>query len=139
MEYLPGLKKGFTITIIICLLVFSFFLLVYNNSFFKNKFTISINGVDINPRYESEFREIFLIKNESEGRLYSYSKASSLLNEIQSSDKYILDFHEYEAYDKFNHRESFDVIYTPKRLKEVNDLKDEYYSRINKFYETLED
>jgi hypothetical protein len=26
-----------------------------------------------------------------------------------------------------------------KRLKEVNDLKDEYYSRINKFYETLED
>ena len=26
-----------------------------------------------------------------------------------------------------------------KRLKEVNDLKDEYYSRINKFYETLGD
>lgn len=25
-----------------------------------------------------------------------------------------------------------------KKLKEVNDLKDEYYSRINKFYETLE-
>lgn len=26
-----------------------------------------------------------------------------------------------------------------KKLKEVNDLKDEYYSRINKFYETLGD
>ena len=26
-----------------------------------------------------------------------------------------------------------------KRLKEVNDLKDEYYARVNKFYETLED
>lgn len=25
------------------------------------------------------------------------------------------------------------------RLKEVNDLKDEYYARVNKFYETLED
>ncbi len=25
-----------------------------------------------------------------------------------------------------------------KRLQEVNDLKDEYYARINKFYETLE-
>ena len=25
-----------------------------------------------------------------------------------------------------------------KKLKEVNDLKDEYYSRVNKFYETLE-
>ena len=24
-----------------------------------------------------------------------------------------------------------------KKLKEVNDLKDEYYSRINKFYDTL--
>ena len=26
-----------------------------------------------------------------------------------------------------------------KRLQEVNDLKDEYYKRINKFYDTLED
>lgn len=26
-----------------------------------------------------------------------------------------------------------------KKLQEVNDLKDEYYSRVNKFYETLED
>lgn len=26
-----------------------------------------------------------------------------------------------------------------KKLQEVNDLKDEYYSRINKFYDTLED
>jgi len=25
-----------------------------------------------------------------------------------------------------------------KKLKEVNDLKDEYFSRINKFYDTLE-
>lgn len=25
------------------------------------------------------------------------------------------------------------------KLKEVNDLKDEYYSRVNKFYETLGD
>ena len=26
-----------------------------------------------------------------------------------------------------------------RRLKEVNDLKDEYYSRINKFYDTLKE
>ena len=26
-----------------------------------------------------------------------------------------------------------------KKMEEVNDLKNEYYSRINKFYETLED
>lgn len=26
-----------------------------------------------------------------------------------------------------------------KRLQEVNDLKDEYYKRVNKFYETLGD
>lgn len=25
------------------------------------------------------------------------------------------------------------------KLKEVNDLKEEYYSRLNKFYDTLED
>lgn len=25
-----------------------------------------------------------------------------------------------------------------KKLKEVNDLKDEYYARLNKFYDTLE-
>lgn len=26
-----------------------------------------------------------------------------------------------------------------KKLQEVNDLKDEYYSRLNKFYDTLEE
>ena len=123
IEYLPGLKKVFILTLSIGLTITILLIFHYNNDFFENKFVISLNGVEINARTYSEFRELFLVKNVSESRTKSYSFSKELFVKIPTSDKYVFNFNEYEIYNKFNQRESYSPISGYKRLKEVNDSK----------------
>ena len=119
MEYIPGLKKGLLVTLGICLFIFIFLLLSFNNSYFKNIFVIKINDSSINARYLSEFSEFIFVKRTSEGYFNSYGSTSELFASIPKSDKYIMDFKEYEGYDKFGHRESESLVSNPYTLKEV--------------------
>ena len=134
MDYIPGLKKSFIVVGCICLFVFIFILLAYNNSYFKNVFSIKINDVSINARYLSEFSELLFVKNTSEGRLYNYGSESELFYEIPKSDKYTLSLNEYELYDKFGHRDSFSDNNRGDSLKEVtsstNNMKIERMGKV---------
>lgn len=137
IEYIPGLKKGFTVILIVCLSVAILLLYAYNNSYFKNKFVISINDYEVNARYKSEFSEFLFIKNNSEGYIKSYSKTSDLLNEIPKSNKYILNIKEYEAYDKYKHRESYQESMSSHDYKNVNNSKNRL--KIERMNEVLYD
>ena len=110
VEYIPGLKKGFIVIGIVCLLVVLFLLVSYNDSYYANKFEISINDNNIIARYRSKYSEVFLVNNTYDGYTDSYSKTSDLLYEIPKSDKYILKFNEYEAYNKFGNRDSYSFV-----------------------------
>ena len=123
MEYIPGLKKAFIVVLSICVFLFVYILLVYNNDFFENRFDIEINGTFINARYRSDFSELLFVKNTSENHIRSYVSTSELLNEIHKSDKYILTFKEYEAYSKYNNRDSFSTYSHSTSFKEVTDSK----------------
>ena len=125
MEYLPGFKKVFFVSLGVCIIFFMILILTFYNSYYKNAFVIKINDTDINARYYSEFSELFFVTNVSEGYTRSYENSSELLMEIPKSDKYIFDFKECEIYNKYGNRESNDLINGSNSLKEVTNSKNQ--------------
>ncbi len=121
MEYIPGLKKSFIVIGITILVVVIFMLIYFNMSHFNNKFMININGVELNSRFDSEYLDFFMVKGGSSGYIKSVGNMTEVFNFVGESDEYNIGIYEYEAYDKFNHREDYNAASNPNNLVGVFD------------------
>ena len=115
-----GLKSVFIYSFIAIFIITTFFIVYYSTNDYSNKFVISINDTELLARYDTEYVK-FIFKRFSGGTYNkSVSNNSMLFNKIKTCDKYILNIEEYEAYNRFSHREEYKST-TNQELKEVFD------------------
>lgn len=116
-----GLKETLKYIFVIALIVVSFMMVYFVNSDYNDKFVITINGNEMTARYDSEYVKYFLKRYG--GLTYNKSIHNNMdyFNKISKSDKYLLEVKEYEAYDRFGHRDSYSLVDKNQDLREVFD------------------
>lgn len=86
----------------------------------NNKFTITINNNELTARYDTEYIK-YIFKRYGGSR---YTKSISndnnedYFNKIARTKNYYLDIKEYEAYNRFDQRQSYEPFFNQK-LKEI--------------------
>ncbi len=117
-----GLKEAFKYTFIAIIIIASFMMVYFVNTDFNDKFDITINNQELIARYDSEYVKYFLKRYGGSNYNISISSDdnSGYFNKLAKSDNYYLDIKEYEAYNKFGHRESYEPFFN-QELREVFD------------------
>ena len=124
-----GLKEAFKYTFIAILIIVSFMMVYFVNTDYNDKFDITINNQELTARYDSEYVKYFLKRHGGSNYNRSVQNNTDFFNKIQQSSSYILSVKEYEAYDRFGHRDSYTGVGGNQELREVFDGVDEIYSK----------
>lgn len=117
---IEGLKKNFMYIFITIIIIVSFMMIYFVNSDYNDKFVIIINDVELTARYDSEYVKYLLKRHGGSNYNRIISNNSDYFNKIKKSSTYILEVKEYEAYNRFGHRESYELTFN-QDLKEVFD------------------
>ncbi len=117
-----GLKEVFLYTFVVIVIIASFMMVYFINTDYNDKFDITINGNEMTARYDSEYVKYFLKRNggSTYNRSINSNNNSELFNKIEESDNYYLNIKEYETYNKFGYRESYEPSFN-QELREVFD------------------
>ena len=116
-----GLKEAFKYTFIAIIIIVSFMMVYFVNTDFNDKFDITINGQELTARYDSEYVKYFLKRHGGSNYNKSIHNNTDYFNKIQQSNTYVLSVKEYEAYDRFGHRNSYTGVGANQELREVFD------------------
>ena len=116
-----GLKEAFKYTFIAIIIIVSFMMVYFVNTDFNDKFDITINGQELTVRYDSEYVKYFLKRHGGSNCNKSIHNNTDYFNKIQQSNTYVLSVKEYEAYDRFGHRNSYTGVGANQELREVFD------------------
>ena len=116
-----GLKEAFKYTFIAIIIIVSFMMVYFVNTDFNDKFDITINGQELTVRYDSEYVKYFLKRHGGSNYNKSIHNNTDYFNKIQQSNTYVLSVKEYEAYDRFGHRNSYTGVGANQELREVFD------------------
>ena len=120
-----GLKETFKYTFIAIIIIASFMMVYFVNTDYNDKFDITINGIEMTARYDSEYVKYILKRNggSTYNRSVNSDDNSGFFNKISKSDYYYLDIKEYEAYNKFGHRESYEPFFNQELREVIDDNK----------------
>lgn len=116
-----GLKEAFKYTFIAIVIIVSFMMVYFVNTDYNDKFDITINSQELVARYDSEYVKYFLKRHGGSNYNRSVQNNTEFFNKIQQSSSYILSVKEYEAYDRFGHRNSYTGVGGNQELREVFD------------------
>ena len=107
-------KRIFLGIVFIALIVFLYLVInaKFGHLYDKNAFIIKVNNQEVSYIYDENYYNVVLFNNEKIPKSYDY-------NDIYVSDKYILEFKEYELYAN-GIRQEYRDIYDGIKLKEVN-------------------
>lgn len=126
---MDGINEGFKIifkfTFLAIIIISSFIIMYYAEEDYKNKFDITINNKEITARYDTEY--IKYIFKRYGGSTYTKSISSDnnedYFNKIARTKNYYLDIKEYEAYNRFDQRQSYEPFFNQKLKKIFNNKK----------------
>lgn len=116
-----GIKEAFKYTFVAIVIIVSFMMVYFVNTDFNDKFVITINNQELTARYVSEYVKYFLKRNGGSNYNKSIHNNTDYFNKIQQSNTYVLIVKEYEAYDRFGHRDSYTGVGANQELREVFD------------------
>lgn len=116
-----GLKEAFKYTFVAIVIIVSFMMVYFVNTDFNDKFVITINNQELTARYDSEYVKYFLKRHGGSNYNKSIHNNTDYFNKIQQSNTYVLIVKEYEAYDRFGHRDSYTGVSANQELREVFD------------------
>ncbi len=116
-----GLKISFKYTFIAIVIILSFMMIYFVNTDYNDKFDITINDKELTARYDSEYVKYFFKRYGGSNYNRIIHNNSDYFNKIKQADTYILSVKEYEVYNKFGHRESYNGINSNLELREVFD------------------